>query len=154
MSAVRRPRRRFDAERFARQANYSIDFSDRTIDICEDRISALEEIVAARWPRSWLLRRRLARSLRASVAGYATVATRRAPVAGDRRRADLSGAAPPPGRVMKAAAIVFADRLVLAHPAVAVAVLAVELAACAVLAGLICRALRPLSVPAGRHRRT
>ena len=86
MSAVRRPRRRFDAERFARQANYSIDFSDRTIDICEDRISALEEIVAARWPRSWLLRRRLARSLRASVAGYAAprdFAGRRSQAVGD-----------------------------------------------------------------------
>ena len=54
---------------------------------------------------------------------------------------------------MKAAAIVLAVLLVLAHPAAAVAVLGVELAACAVLAGLILRALRPLCVPAGRYRR-
>ena len=56
-------------------------------------------------------------------------------------------------RVVKAAAIVLAVLLVLAHPAAAVAVLAVELAACAVLTGLIVRALRPLCVPADRHRR-
>ncbi len=54
---------------------------------------------------------------------------------------------------MKAAAIVLAVLLVLAHPAAAVAVLGAELAACAVLTGLIVRALRPLSVPASRHRR-
>ena len=39
----------------------------------------------------------------------------------------------------------------LAHPAAAVAVLGAELAACAVLTGLIVRALRPLCVPAERH---
>ena len=54
---------------------------------------------------------------------------------------------------MKAAALVLAVLLVLAHPATAVAVLGAELAACAVLTGLICRALRPLCVPADRHRR-
>ena len=54
---------------------------------------------------------------------------------------------------MKAAALVLAALLVLAHPAAAVAVLAVELAACAALTGLIVRALRPLCVPTGRYRR-
>ena len=54
---------------------------------------------------------------------------------------------------MKAAALVLAALLMLAHPAAAVAVLGVELAACAVLAGLIVRALRPLCVPTGRSRR-
>ena len=54
---------------------------------------------------------------------------------------------------MKAAAIVLAALLVLAHPAAAVAVLGAELAACAVLAGLIVRALRPICLPADRHRR-
>jgi hypothetical protein len=55
---------------------------------------------------------------------------------------------------VKAAALIIAALLVVAHPAAAVAVLAVELAACAVLTGLIVRALRPLSVPSGRYRRT
>jgi hypothetical protein len=63
-----------------------IDFTDRTIDLNEDRISALEEIVAARWPRRMLLRRRLARSLRASAAAHAyagrTFAGRRAEAVG------------------------------------------------------------------------
>ncbi|MGH3271724.1 MAG: hypothetical protein ACRDN1_22070 [Trebonia sp.] len=54
---------------------------------------------------------------------------------------------------MKAAAVILAVILVLAHPAAAVAVLGVELAACAVLTGVIVRALRPLCVPADRHRR-
>jgi hypothetical protein len=54
---------------------------------------------------------------------------------------------------VKAAAIILAVLLVLAHPAAAVAVLAVELAACAVLTGIIVRALRPLCVPQGRTRR-
>ena len=54
---------------------------------------------------------------------------------------------------MRAAAIVLAALLVLAHPAAAFAVLAVELAACAVLGCLILRALRPLCLPAGRHWR-
>ena len=49
---------------------------------------------------------------------------------------------------MKAAAIVLAVLLVLAHPAVAVAVLGVELAACAVLTGLIV----PGAAPAVRAR--
>ena len=54
---------------------------------------------------------------------------------------------------MKAAALVLAVLLVVAHPAAAVAVLGVELAACAVFAALICRALRPLCAPSGRYRR-
>ena len=54
---------------------------------------------------------------------------------------------------MKAAAIVLAVLLVLAHPAAAVAVLGAELVACAVFTGLIVRALRPLCVPQGRPRR-
>ena len=54
---------------------------------------------------------------------------------------------------MKAVAIVLAVLLVVAHPAAAVAVLGAELAACAVLTGLIVRALRPLCVPQERTRR-
>jgi hypothetical protein len=54
---------------------------------------------------------------------------------------------------MRAAALVLAALLVLAHPAAAAVVIGVELAACAVLLGVILRALRPLCVPADRHRR-
>ena len=36
----------------------------------ERRIAALEEITAARWPRRIMVRRRLARDLRASVRNY------------------------------------------------------------------------------------
>lgn len=44
--------------------------TDLAADQIERRVVALEEIVAARWPRSLLVRRRLARALRASIAGY------------------------------------------------------------------------------------
>jgi hypothetical protein len=61
----------FDAGQFARQAIFSIDVSDWAIESLETRVSAIEEIIAARWPRSWLLKRRLARELRALSATYA-----------------------------------------------------------------------------------
>jgi hypothetical protein len=54
---------------------------------------------------------------------------------------------------VKAAALVLAALLVLAHPAAAVAVLGAEVAACGVLGCLILRALRPLCLPADSHRR-
>lgn len=60
----------FDVEKFARQTIQSIEFGDDDAELLEDRVMRLEEIIAARWPRSWLLRRRLAREIRASVAGY------------------------------------------------------------------------------------
>ena len=50
-----------------------IDESEWTAEqeaILERRIAALEEVLAARWPRRWLLAARLRRDLRASVAGY------------------------------------------------------------------------------------
>ena len=53
---------------FPAATNFSIDFTDRTIEGLERRISDLEEIVAAGWPRGMILRRRLRRELRASVA--------------------------------------------------------------------------------------
>jgi hypothetical protein len=40
------------------------EFTDRAIDAIEDRLAVVEEIAAARWPRSAVLRRRLARQLR------------------------------------------------------------------------------------------
>ena len=56
-------------------------------EMLERRIAALEEIVAARWPRRILVRRRLARDLRASVRHYSWAGPewfwRRAQAAGD-----------------------------------------------------------------------
>lgn len=46
------------------------EFDEWADDALEDRVIRLEEIVAARWPRSLLLRRQLAREIRASVARY------------------------------------------------------------------------------------
>jgi hypothetical protein len=60
----------FDAEEFARQTTDAIEIGGYIADAQENRVIRLEEIIAARWPRSWLLRRRLARELRASVARY------------------------------------------------------------------------------------
>ena len=61
----------FDVEELARQTAAEIEETDWAADSLENRVVRLEEIIAARWPRSWLLRRRLAREIRASVAGYA-----------------------------------------------------------------------------------
>lgn len=77
----------FDAEQHAGQANYSIDFTDWSIASLEARVSGLEELVAARWPRSMFVRRRLARELRASSATFAwagdTFARRRSEAIGE-----------------------------------------------------------------------
>ena len=63
------------------------EWAMRMDQMLEERISALEEIEAARWPRRILVRRRLARDLRASVAGYGWTggdwAERRAQAIGD-----------------------------------------------------------------------
>lgn len=67
-------------------------WSDQADAILERRVGALEEAAAARWPRSILVRRRLARELRASVAGYGWVGPewywRRAQAIGDDWLAD------------------------------------------------------------------
>lgn len=60
----------FDPRRFARTTIYAIEYGDAMSSVLEGRVIRLEEIVAARWPRSWLLRRRLARELRASAATW------------------------------------------------------------------------------------
>lgn len=60
----------FNVEQFARQTASAVEFGDWCSNALEERVIRLEEITAARWPRNWLLRRRLARELRASVAGY------------------------------------------------------------------------------------
>lgn len=57
----------FDAERFAAETIWSIERTDEDAAALELRVARLEELVAARWPRSMFLRRRLARELRASV---------------------------------------------------------------------------------------
>jgi len=58
----------FDAEAFARETVKSIETGDAYASVLERRVIRLEEIVAARWPRRWFLRRKLAREIRASVA--------------------------------------------------------------------------------------
>lgn len=58
----------FDPERFAVDTSHALEFTDWAFASLEDRVSAIEEIIAARWPRSMFLRRRLARALRESVA--------------------------------------------------------------------------------------
>ena len=81
-------RRKITLGSFAVDTNYSIEMTDLGIGALEDRVSALEEIVAARWPRSMFLRRRLARQLRASAATFAWAGPdfRDAPRRGDRAK--------------------------------------------------------------------
>ena len=62
--------------------------TDALMEITELRVLAIEAVLAARWPRSVLLRWRLARDLRASVRGYGPdvgtdFATRRSQAVGD-----------------------------------------------------------------------
>ena len=70
------PRRHFPdpepmtVDQLRREVNDASDFAERNVDVLERRVAALEEIVAASWPRSVILRRRLRREIRASVAGY------------------------------------------------------------------------------------
>lgn len=67
-----------------RQAYEESLMTDSLVQHLEYRVAALEEIVAARWPRKIIIRRRLARRLRASVRGVqgATFAERRSEAAG------------------------------------------------------------------------
>jgi hypothetical protein len=64
-------RHRFYAGAVARDLNFTSDMTDRGLDALEDRIAALEEVIAARWPRSAVLRRQLRRELRSVDAQYA-----------------------------------------------------------------------------------
>jgi hypothetical protein len=64
------PEEPFNAEEFARTINRTMHMGDYYTDILENRVIRLEEIIAARWPRSLFLRWRLARELRASVATW------------------------------------------------------------------------------------
>ena len=60
----------FDIEKFARQTVRAVEYGDACAEVLERRVIRLEEIIAARWPRSIILRRRLAREIRASVASW------------------------------------------------------------------------------------
>ena len=60
----------FDAKEFARQTIDSIEYGDAMDDVLEQRVMRIEECVAARWPRRWLLWARLRREIRASVATW------------------------------------------------------------------------------------
>ena len=53
------------------KVNWMIDFSDAAQSELEGRVIAVEEVLAARWPRRVFLRRRLARQLRASARAHA-----------------------------------------------------------------------------------
>lgn len=58
-------------EELARQLRATSDFADRAESMLEARIIAIEEVIAARWPRRVILRRRLGRQLRASARAHA-----------------------------------------------------------------------------------
>jgi hypothetical protein len=77
-----------DIERFARASNYQSWLTDWAISALEDRVVRIEELIAARWWQRPGVRRKLARELRASVAGYGDwmprdFATRRVQYAGE-----------------------------------------------------------------------
>jgi hypothetical protein len=55
---------------FARQTVRSIELTDAYEGVLEDRVARIEECIAARWPRRWLLWRRLRREIRASAATW------------------------------------------------------------------------------------
>ena len=60
----------FNAREFARTAIRSIEYSDVIADVLEDRVARIEECIAARWPRRWLLWARLRREVRGSAATF------------------------------------------------------------------------------------
>lgn len=59
-----------DPRDLACEARINVEAHALENDALEDRVIRIEEIIAARWPRSWLLRRRLAKEIRASVDGF------------------------------------------------------------------------------------
>lgn len=60
----------FDIEEFCRQTIQSIEYGDAMGSVLEEHVIRLEEIVAARWPRSWLLRRPVGRPCRVPLARF------------------------------------------------------------------------------------
>jgi hypothetical protein len=68
-----------EIDAFMRGTVISLEMTDETASMLEDRIMDLEEIIYAGWPRSILLARRLRRRIKASISGFpgATFASRR-----------------------------------------------------------------------------
>jgi hypothetical protein len=60
----------FNAEQFARETIQFLEFTDDINHVNEERLMAIEEAIAARWPRRWLLWARLRLQIRASVASW------------------------------------------------------------------------------------
>lgn len=83
---LRRVRPEFD--KFRRDAFRESDMNDEMAEIEAIRVTQLEEIIAARWPRSILVRYRLARDIRASVRHVQGVYVHRQEDRGDRLRLD------------------------------------------------------------------
>lgn len=64
---------RHEVRQLADDTDSAINSTDEQAEITELRVIALEEVLAARWPRRIVVRRRLIRDLRASVRGYGWV---------------------------------------------------------------------------------
>lgn len=60
----------FDPETFAHEVVFNIDSADWYMHELMVRVTALEEVLAAPWPRRLILAARLGRQLRRSVAPY------------------------------------------------------------------------------------
>jgi hypothetical protein len=61
-------------KKWEEMAAWTIEYAattDELFDILEDRLAALEEVAAARWPARILVRARLGRKLRQSIAPFA-----------------------------------------------------------------------------------
>jgi hypothetical protein len=56
--------------RLWREVIFADEHTGSEMQMLEERITAMEEVAAARWPRRWLLAARLRRQLRASVRPY------------------------------------------------------------------------------------
>lgn len=65
--------KRAELDQLRRDVITDSTMTDQIAEQLERRVLAIEEVIAARWPRRILVRRRLARDIRASVAGYAWV---------------------------------------------------------------------------------
>ena len=60
----------FDVKQFARNTIFAIESGDEDDHVDQLRLIRIEECIAARWPRRWLLWSRLRREIRASVATW------------------------------------------------------------------------------------
>ncbi len=60
----------FDLRQFIIATIHSVEFGDAIADVLENRVTRIEEVIAAPWYRRWLLRRRLRREIRATVSTW------------------------------------------------------------------------------------